>query len=78
MSELTERVLVVVVTIIVSVTIFLIDQVGNGKRKTQRKQPADEYCLCTNVVTVGTLKGGIWTEADNFVGALLPKQEASQ
>jgi hypothetical protein len=42
MSELTERVLVVVVTIIVCVTIFLIDQVGNGKRKAQRKQPAED------------------------------------
>jgi hypothetical protein len=32
-SDRTERVLVIVVTIIVSVTLFLIDHVGNGKRK---------------------------------------------
>jgi hypothetical protein len=31
----------------------------------------EEARVCTNVVTVGSLKGGIWTEADNVVLKLL-------
>jgi hypothetical protein len=38
----------------------------------------NEDCTNTNIVNVSSLKGGIWTEADNIVGALLPKQEKSE
>jgi hypothetical protein len=65
---------VIVVTIIVSVTLFLIDQVGNGKRKTQRKQPVDacvEVCRCPKIVDVISVKGGIWDYPGEFFEAVL-------
>jgi hypothetical protein len=52
MSELTERVLVVVVTIICCVaTIFLGPPVGTRKQKKQRKLPPAEARLGTNEVS---------------------------
>jgi hypothetical protein len=76
---MSERAIWLFVLLIGPATCYLIGAGGeSGKMKAQRKLPADEYCLCTNVVIVGTLNGGIWTEADNFVGALLPKQEESR
>jgi hypothetical protein len=76
---MSDRAILLVVLLIGPATCYLIGAgVESGKMRAQRKLPADEYCLCTNVATVGALNGGIWTEADNFVGALLPKQEDQQ
>jgi hypothetical protein len=75
---MSERAIWLVVLLIGPAICYLMGESGeSGKMKAQLKL-ADEYFLCTNVVTVDNLKGGIWTEADNFVGALLPKQEASE
>jgi hypothetical protein len=75
MSDLTERVLVVVAVIICCGACFLIGPpVGNGKRKTQRKQPVEacvEVCRCPKIVDIISVKGGIWDYPGNFYNAVL-------
>jgi hypothetical protein len=77
MSELTERVLVIVVTVMFCVTTFLIGQVDNGKRKTQRKPPPHpveacvEACRCPKIVDAISIKGGIWDYPGDFFEEVL-------
>jgi hypothetical protein len=77
MSELTERVLVVVAVIIFCVTTFLIGPVGNGKRKTQRKpspppvEACVDVCRCPKIVDAISIKGGIWDYPGDFFNAVL-------
>jgi hypothetical protein len=68
---------VLVVTIIVSVTLFLIDQVGTGKRKAQQKLPplpveaCVETCRCPKIVDIISIKGGMWDYPGDFFEAVL-------
>jgi hypothetical protein len=77
-SDRTERILVLVVTMIFCVTFFLIRPlVGTGKRKAQQKLPPlpVEACVeahrCPKIVDIISVKGGIWDYPGEFFEAVL-------
>jgi hypothetical protein len=72
MSARTERVCVLVATMIFCVICFFVrSSAGTDKRRPQRELPADDVCRCSKIAYTSSITGGIWAYPENFFCAVL-------